>query len=149
MIEIFTDGACSGNPGKGGFGVILRTEGHYREISGGYKLTTNNRMELMAVIVGLEALRKPSVVTITSDSKYVVEAIQKKWLDNWVKNHFHSKKNKDLWLRYLEAAKPHTVTFQWIKGHASHVENEKCDKLAVAATKSANLKSDAVYEASK
>ena len=148
MIEIFTDGACSGNPGPGGFGIILRSGIHIKEISEGYRLTTNNRMELLAIIRALEALKKPSIVTITTDSKYVVDAIQKRWLDGWVnKPNFAGKKNKDLWLLYLEVAKSHIITFNWIKGHNNHIENEKCDKLAVVACRQMTLLVDDIYEA--
>jgi len=147
MIEIFTDGACSGNPGKGGYGIILRSGEHHKEISGGFQKTTNNRMELMAVIIALEALLKPSTVKVTTDSKYVVDAITKGWINTWVKNNFNGKKNKDLWLRYLEAAKIHDVTFEWIKGHNSHTENEKCDKLATDAIRNTTLDIDVIYEA--
>lgn len=146
MIEIFTDGACSGNPGPGGYGVILRSGTYIKELSAGYRKTTNNRMELLAVIVALDALKKPSDITVTTDSKYVADAINKGWLPNWVKKNFKDKKNKDLWLRYIESAKSHQVTFVWVKGHDSHVENERCDVLAVAAYKSENLLVDEVYE---
>ncbi len=146
MIEIFTDGACSGNPGPGGYGVILRSGSYVKELSGGYRKTTNNRMELIAVIEGLKALKKPSEVTITTDSKYIVDAVMKGWLPGWVQRNFKDKKNKDLWLLYLDAAKPHTIKFEWIKGHNSHVENEKCDQLAVAAIKGQNLAVDVIYE---
>lgn len=141
MISIFTDGACKGNPGPGGYGVVLRYGGHYKELSGGFRKTTNNRMELLAVIVGLEALKQKNIpVTVYSDSKYVVDAIEKKWLVGWQKKQFAGKKNKDLWLRYLDVSRGFQLNFVWIKGHAGHPENERCDVLAVeAATKNAVL----------
>jgi ribonuclease HI len=136
-IEIFTDGACSGNPGPGGWGVILRWNGHEKELSGGETLTTNNRMEMMAVIMGLEALKKPSRVTIYSDSKYVIECTQK-WLASWKVKGWKTAdkkpvKNQDLWERIDSAMSPHIVDFIWVKGHAGHPENERVDKLAVQA----------------
>ncbi|WP_316821215.1 ribonuclease HI [Pedobacter gandavensis] len=136
MIEIFTDGAASGNPGPGGYGVILRSGKHYKELSGGFRMTTNNRMELLAVIEGLKAIKTPGQqVTVVSDSKYVVDSVEKKWVFGWVKIGFKGKKNKDLWLRFLEVYKLHDVKFVWIKGHNAHPENERCDQLAVAAGK--------------
>lgn len=150
-IEIFTDGAASGNPGPGGFGAILRAGQHYKELSGGFRMTTNNRMELLAVIIALEALNKLNQqVIVYSDSKYVVDAIEKKWVFGWVNKGFKDKKNKDLWLRFLAVYKLHQVRFQWIKGHNDHPENERCDRLAVAASQNkAELKIDAVFEAEK
>jgi ribonuclease HI len=134
MIEIFTDGAASGNPGPGGYGVILRSGNHYKELSGGFRMTTNNRMELLAVIEGLNALKTPGqAVTVVSDSKYVVDSVEKKWVFGWVKTGFKGKKNKDLWIRFLNVYKLHNVKFVWIKGHNAHPENERCDVLAVAA----------------
>ena len=134
MIELFTDGAASGNPGPGGYGTILRSDGHYKELSGGFRKTTNNRMELLAVIVGLEALKKPGQeVVVYTDSKYVADSVEKKWVFGWVTKNFAGKKNKDLWIRFLGVYKLHTVRFKWIKGHAGHPENERCDRLAVAA----------------
>ena len=147
MIEIFTDGASSGNPGPGGYGVILRSGKHYKELSAGYRKTTNNRMELLAVIKGLEALKNPNQqVTIYSDSKYVIDPIEKKWLQGWVQKAFKDKKNKDLWLRFIELSRVHQIRFVWIKGHAGHPENEKCDRLAVAAYQQKELLIDAVFE---
>ena len=135
MIELFTDGASSGNPGPGGYGVILRSGQHYKELSAGFRKTTNNRMELLAVIVGLEALKKPGQdVIIYSDSKYVIDAVEKKWVFGWLNKGFAGKKNKDLWLRFLQLYKLHNVRFQWVRGHAGHPENERCDRLAVAAS---------------
>jgi len=131
MIEIYTDGASSGNPGPGGYGVILRAGQHYKELSEGFRLTTNNRMELLAVIKGLEALNKPNQdVTIFSDSKYVIDAIEKRWVYGWLQKGFQGKKNKDLWLRYLEISKLHKVKFVWVRGHNGHVENERVDVAA-------------------
>lgn len=148
MIEIFTDGASSGNPGPGGYGVVLKSGIHYKELSEGFRMTTNNRMELMAVIVGLEAIKKPGQsVTIYSDSKYVVDSIEKKWVFGWVKKGFAGKKNKDLWIRFLNCYKLHQVNMVWIKGHAGHPENERCDQLAVAAAKKKRKwKIDSVFE---
>lgn len=149
MIEIFTDGASSGNPGPGGYGVILRAGPHYKELAAGYRKTTNNRMELLAVIVALESLKKPNQqATVYSDSKYVIDAVEKRWVFGWVSKNFAGKKNKDLWLRFLEVYKLHKVHFVWVRGHAGHPENERCDALAVAASKDrANWKIDAVFEA--
>ena len=147
MITIFTDGAAKGNPGPGGFGTILRFGDKEKEIAQGFRRTTNNRMELLAVIVGLEAIKKPNwKVKVVSDSKYVVDAVSKGWLDGWVKKGFKGKKNPDLWKRYLKAAAAHDVSFQWIKGHAGHPENERCDRLAVNAAESSNLVVDEVFE---
>lgn len=151
MIEIFTDGACSGNPGPGGYGIILSTilkgEIYSKELSQGFRRTTNNRMELLAVIVALEALRKPgNDVVITSDSRYVVDAVEKKWLDSWLKKDFKSRKNKDLWLRYLKVAATQNVTFKWVKGHHLDVKNKRCDVLAVNAYKQINLLIDGNFE---
>jgi ribonuclease HI len=135
-VDLYTDGSSLGNPGPGGYAVILQSGRHYREIWAGYKRTTNNRMELMVVIVGLEALKKPGTqVCVYSDSTYVVRAVEEGWLENWQARGFRKVKNVDLWKRYLQAAASHTVRFVWIKGHAGHPQNEKCDKLAVAAAK--------------
>jgi len=147
MIEIFTDGASSGNPGPGGYGVILRSGQHYKELSEGFRKTTNNRMELLAVIKGLEAIKLPKQdVTIFSDSKYVIDAIEKRWVHGWVTKGFKGKKNKDLWLRYVEISKIHNIKFNWVRGHNGHPENERCDELAVAAGKQKNLLIDSVFE---
>jgi ribonuclease HI len=147
MIEIFTDGASSGNPGPGGYGAILRSGQHYKELSEGYRKTTNNRMELLAVIKALEALKNPNqTVTIYSDSKYVIDAIEKRWVYGWLQKGFKDKKNKDLWLRYLELSKLHHINFVWVRGHNGHAENERCDQLAVAAYKQKNLLIDSVFE---
>ena len=136
-VMIFTDGACSGNPGPGGFGTILRFGEHEKEISGGEKNTTNNRMELMAVIVGLEALKEPCKVTVVTDSNYVSDAVTKGWAEGWRKKGWKRSGgepalNPDLWERLLNLLAVHEVKFQWIKGHAGHPENERCDALAVA-----------------
>ena len=147
MIEIYTDGASSGNPGPGGYGVILRSGNHYKELSEGFRKTTNNRMELLAVIKGLEAIKTPNQdVTIFSDSKYVIDSIEKRWLQGWVAKGFAGKKNKDLWMRYLNIAKLHKVKFVWVRGHNGHPENERCDVLAVAAGKQRELLIDSVFE---
>jgi len=148
MIEIFTDGAASGNPGPGGYGVVLRSGKHYKELSQGFRKTTNNRMELLAVIKALEALKAPNQeVVICSDSKYVIDAIEKRWVYGWVQKGFKDKKNKDLWMRYLEVSKLHNIKFKWVKGHAGHPENERCDELAVQAYKQKDLLIDTVFEA--
>ena len=146
-ITIYTDGASRGNPGPGGFGTVLLCGQYRKEISQGFRLTTNNRMELLAVIVGLEALKKPGMnVTIYSDSKYVVDSVEKKWIIGWLKKGFKDKKNKDLWLRFLNIYKQHTVRFVWIKGHNETPENERCDRLAVAAAlDTQNLLDDTGY----
>ncbi|GAB1462591.1 ribonuclease HI [Pedobacter sp.] len=151
MIEIYTDGAASGNPGPGGYGAILRSGKHYKELSGGFRLTTNNRMELLAVIVALKALKAPKQqVIIFSDSKYVVDSVEKGWVFGWVQKGFKDKKNKDLWLQYLQLHKIHQIKFKWIKGHNDHPENERCDRLAVAASQDkANWQIDTAFEAER
>lgn len=135
-VEIFTDGACSGNPGAGGYGAILRYGVHEKELSGGEALTTNNRMEIMGVIAALSALKEPCEVVLTTDSKYVVDSITKGWVYSWKKNNWikSDKKpalNSDLWQKLLPLLEIHNVTFIWVKGHAGHPENERCDRLAV------------------
>lgn len=148
-ICIYTDGACSGNPGKGGYGVVMELVGtNYRkEFYEGFKLTTNNRMELLAVIVGLEKVNQHNKkVLIVSDSKYVVDAVEKKWVFGWEKIGFKNKKNPDLWLRFLKVYRKHQVDFKWIKGHNNHPQNERCDALAVMASQLPNLSLDAFYE---
>ena len=145
-IYIYTDGACSGNPGPGGYGVILRYGSHEKELSEGFARTTNNRMELMAVIKGLEALKHShSKVVIVSDSKYVVEAINQGWLLNWEKKDWKKVKNADLWKQFLLLFRKHDITFNWIRGHAGHPENERCDELAVMAIRFPHLKEDIGY----
>jgi ribonuclease HI len=147
MIEIYTDGSSRGNPGPGGYGTILQSGSHYKELSGGFRKTTNNRMELLGVIIGLEALKKAgSEVMVFSDSKYVVDSVTKGWVFGWVKKDFKDKKNKDLWLRFLVVYPKHKVRFTWIKGHNNHPQNERCDELAVAAATSGNLLVDKEYE---
>ena len=148
-INIYTDGSALGNPGPGGYGIILSWEGkaYTKEISQGYRYTTNNRMELLAVIVGLEQLKTaPCIVTVYTDSKYVADAVSKKWVFNWEKKNFKDKKNADLWRRFLKTHPKHKVQFQWIKGHNNHPQNERCDTLAVAAAKQQNLLIDTNYE---
>ena len=151
MVEIYTDGAASGNPGPGGYGTILRSGKHEKELSGGFRMTTNNRMELLAVITGLEALKSVNnEVMVYSDSKYVVDSVEKKWVFNWVKTGFKDKKNKDLWMRFLAVYKLQKVKFTWIKGHNAHPENERCDRLAVAASQNKSaLAIDAFFEAER
>ncbi|MCK0130542.1 ribonuclease HI [Flavobacteriaceae bacterium F08102] len=144
-VHIYTDGACSGNPGKGGYGIVMEWVGkpYVKEFSEGYELTTNNRMELLAVIVALEQLKKNNIsVTVYSDSKYVVDAVLKKWVFAWEKKGFKDKKNVDLWKRFLKIYRKHSVDFVWIRGHNNHPQNERCDALAVAAAKKDNLKVD-------
>lgn len=150
MIRIYTDGAAQGNPGPGGFGTILKYGQHTKEISRGFRLTTNNRMELLAVIEGLEAIKKFGIpVTIYSDSKYVVDSIEKGWLWGWEKKNFKDKANTDLWMRYIPLHKRFKPKFVWIKGHAGHPENERCDMLAVQAAGDYPLAVDHEYEANK
>ena len=146
-VEIFTDGACSGNPGPGGWGAILQYGKAEKELSGSEPSTTNNRMELLGVIVALEALKRPCTVEVHSDSQYVVNAFNQHWVDGWLKRGWKNAKkepvkNSDLWKRLLEAKKPHDVTFVWVKGHAGHPENERCDALATAAADGKNLLED-------
>ena len=149
-VIIYTDGSAKGNPGKGGYGVVLISGKHRKELSCGYKLTTNNRMELLAVVVGLESLtRAREIVTVFSDSKYVVDAVEKKWVFSWEIKNFNKKKNPDLWIRFLKIYRKHTVSFKWVKGHANNIENERCDSLAVEASEKEPLKTDDWYEKSK
>ena len=146
-IHLYTDGSAKGNPGKGGLGIVLISGKHYKEISQGFRHTTNNRMELLAVIVGLETLNKDkSLVEVFSDSKYVVDAVEKKWVFSWEKKNFKGKKNSDLWKRFLIIYRKHKVSFTWVKGHAGQVENEKCDTLAVEASENEQLMIDHGYE---
>lgn len=147
LIEIYTDGSSRGNPGPGGYGIVLSYNGNEKEISEGFRKTTNNRMELLAVIVALESLKTTKIpVKIYSDSKYVIDAITKGWLKTWIQKNFKGKKNKDLWLRYHEISKQYQVTFEWVKGHAGNIKNERCDVLAVEASKNSNLSIDQNYE---
>lgn len=147
-ISIYTDGASRGNPGRGGYGAILIWGKIKKELSQGYKHTTNNRMELMAVIAALEALKKNELqIDIYSDSKYVVQAVMEGWLKNWIKTDFKGgKKNKDLWLRYHELSKNHKIRFHWVRGHASNIMNNRCDELATQAADSGQLIEDVGFE---
>jgi ribonuclease HI len=145
-VTIYTDGAASGNPGPGGFGVVMISGEHRREISKGYQHTTNNRMELLAVITGLEALKSGNCqVTVYTDSRYVSDAVEKGWLFGWEKKDFKGKKNPDLWTRFLKIYRKHRVRMFWIKGHASNPENERCDALAVLASQGRDLEPDNGY----
>lgn len=147
MINIYTDGAALGNPGPGGYGVILEFGGHRKELSKGFRLTTNNRMELLAVIEGLRAIKKEGIpVTVYSDSKYVVESVEKGWLWNWERKNFKDKKNVDLWKIYMTLHSRFRPRFIWIKGHNDHPQNERCDQLAVAAANGFDLEVDQMYE---
>ena len=147
MITIYTDGASKGNPGNGGYGVVLISKNHRKELSAGYRLTTNNRMELLSAIVALESLKnKGEIVLIYSDSKYVVDAVEKKWIFVWEKKNFGKKKNPDLWIRFLKVYREHHVRFEWIKGHSNIKENERCDELAVKASEAKVLDVDIWYE---
>ena len=151
-VYLYSDGSARGNPGPGGYGTVLKFwdgngELHVKEMSQGYKLTTNNRMELLGVITGLEALKYPCDVKVISDSEYVVDAFNNHWVDYWVTHNFRKSdkkpvKNRDLWERLLEAAKPHQLTFEWVKGHVGHPENERCDELATTAADGNNLEDD-------
>lgn len=149
-IIMYTDGAAKGNPGRGGYGVVLMSGKHRLEMKEGFQCTTNNRMELLSVIVGLEKLKEPgNRVTVYSDSKYVVDAVEKGWVFGWEKVNFKKKKNVDLWKRFLKIYRLHQVKFVWVKGHAGNVENEVCDRLAVAASEGPDLKVDVGYLESK
>lgn len=142
-IIMYTDGSSLGNPGPGGYGTLLLWGNYRKELSAGFRLTTNNRMELMAVIAGLEALKqKNAEVTIYTDSRYVVDSVEKGWLLNWIRIRFKGKKNSDLWLRFFEIYQCHKVKFVWVKGHAAIPGNERCDQLAVAAANGTNLIED-------
>ena len=145
-VHIYTDGAAKGNPGPGGYGVVMELVGspYKKEFYEGFRYTTNNRMELLAVVVGLEKLKNPNTsVLVTSDSKYVVDAVEKRWVFQWEKKGFAGKKNPDLWMRFLKIYRNHKVDFQWIKGHNNHPQNERCDELAVYASNLSNLSVDA------
>jgi len=153
-IEIYTDGACSGNPGRGGYGSVLIFGDVRKEILAGYELTTNNRMEIMAAIAALEILKEPCCITLYSDSRYLVDAIEKGWVKKWAANNWMRTKtdralNVDLWLRLLAALKAHNVTFKWVKGHASNPLNNRCDELARLAAAGKNLLVDNEYVNSK
>lgn len=150
VVELYTDGSARGNPGRGGYGVVLRYGKNEKELSQGYRLTTNNRMELLAVIVGLETLNRDGLdVVVYSDSKYVVEAVEQRWVFGWVKKGFKDKKNPDLWRRFLQVYARHNVKFKWIRGHNDHPENERCDVLATTAADGGNLLIDEGYENSQ
>ena len=149
-VTIYTDGSCLNNPGRGGYGAVLLFDPHRREISGGFQLTTNNRMEMMAVIAALEALKEPCQVTLYSDSQYVVNAMTKGWAQRWQANGWKRNKkemavNPDLWERLLMVSKPHDVDFRWLRGHSGIVENERCDRLAFAAATQSGLPEDSGY----
>lgn len=146
VIYLYTDGAASGNPGPGGYGAVLKCNGLEKELSGGFAKTTNNRMELLAVIVGLEAIKwDNALVEVWSDSTYVVKAITEGWLDKWIAKNWKKVKNPDLWQRFLPLYRSHRVSFHWLKGHAGHPENERCDRLAVAAYSQPGLPEDVGY----
>ncbi|MEL1241251.1 ribonuclease HI [Flavobacterium flavipallidum] len=149
QVHIYTDGAAKGNPGPGGYGVVMELVGtaHRKEFYEGFRYTTNNRMELLAVIVGLEKLKNPNMkVLVVSDSKYVVDSVVKKWVLGWEKKAFAGRKNADLWKRFLIVYRKHQVDFKWIKGHNNHPQNERCDALAVFASSQKSLSIDAFYE---
>lgn len=149
-VEIYTDGSARGNPGPGGYGAILKYGHHEKELSQGYRLTTNNRMELLAVIVALETLTRDKLdVDIYSDSKYVVEAVEQRWVFGWEKKGFTKKKNPDLWKRFLAVYRKHHIKFHWIKGHNNHPMNERCDVLATTAADSNHLLIDSEFERAK
>ena len=148
-VHIYTDGAAKGNPGPAGYGVVMEMVGtpYKKEFYEGFRLSTNNRMELLAVIVGLEKLKNPKTkVLVVSDSKYVVDSVEKRWVFQWEKINFKAKKNPDLWMRFLKVYRKHQVDFQWIKGHNNHPQNERCDQLAVMASQQGNLSIDEFYE---
>jgi ribonuclease HI len=150
QITIYTDGACLGNPGPGGYGTIIVSELGSTELSSGYRLTTNNRMEMMAVIKGLEILDCKSIITICSDSKYVIDALDKGWarrwkLNGWMRNKKDKAINPDLWDQLLQLCSKHIINFVWIKGHSGHIQNERCDQLAVTAAKQSSLSEDPGY----
>ena len=147
-VTVYTDGGASGNPGPGGYGIVMLSGQHRKEINGGFRLTTNNRMELLAVIIALETLKFDGTdITIYSDSKYVVDAVTKGWVFNWEKKNFAKKKNPDLWKRFLKIYPKHSVKFVWVKGHAGNELNEVADRLAVSAYQEGVLEVDEVYEA--
>ncbi len=149
QVHIYTDGAAKGNPGPGGYGVVMEMVGspYKKEFFEGFRHTTNNRMELLAVIVGLEKLKTLKTnVLVVSDSKYVVDSVEKGWVFGWEKKYFKDKKNPDLWLRFLKIYRHHNVKFMWIKGHNNHTQNERCDELAVMASQQKNLNIDTFYE---
>lgn len=151
QVDVYTDGACLGNPGRGGYGVILSYQGNEKELSAGFRLTTNNRMELLAAIKGLESLREPCDVTLHSDSTYVVNGITKGWAASWKRNGWRKKDgaralNADLWEKLLAESERHNVRYVWVRGHSGHPQNERCDRLAVAAAQSDDHAEDEAYE---
>ena len=149
QVHIYTDGAAKGNPGPAGYGVVMELVGtpHKKEFYEGFRISTNNRMELLAVIVGLEKLKNPNMsVLVVSDSKYVVDAVEKKWVFGWEKKGFKDRKNPDLWMRFLKVFRKHKVDFKWVKGHSNHPQNERCDALAVMASQQKTLSVDVFYE---
>jgi ribonuclease HI len=151
QVKLYTDGACSHNPGPGGYGVVLMYDAHRKELSGGFRRTTNNRMEILAAIVGLESLKEPCQVTLYSDSQYLVDSIMKGWAirwqaKGWMRNSKDKAINPDLWERLLQLCKIHKVQFEWVRGHAGHKENERCDELATAAVQGSALAVDEFYE---
>ena len=147
IIIIYTDGSAKGNPGNGGYGIVMMSGAHRKELRQGFRLTTNNRMELLAVIVALENIKNEnSVISIYSDSKYVIDSVEKKWVFGWEKKNFNKKKNPDLWIRFLKIYRKQEVSFIWVKGHANNKENERCDTLAVQAADGKNLLTDQWYE---
>jgi len=147
VLEIYTDGAASGNPGPGGFGVVMKFAQHRKEISQGFRRTTNNRMELMAVIVALENLTRPNTQGhLYSDSRYVIDAITKGWLRKWITKNFVNVKNPDLWIRFHKINTQHQIQYHWVKGHAANLENNRCDELAVAASRGKDLQIDSFFE---
>ena len=147
LITVYTDGSAKGNPGNGGYGIVMMSGNHRKELKQGFRLTTNNRMELLAVIIAIESVKKEgSEITIFSDSKYVVDAVEKKWVFGWEKKNFNKKKNPDLWIRFLKIYRKQKVSFVWVKGHSNNKENERCDILAVQAAEGKNLVTDQWYE---
>ena len=150
LIVLYTDGSSRGNPGPGGYGAILTAGEHYKELAAGFRETTNNRMELLAVIIGLESLKQPGQkVKVVSDSKYVIDSVEKKWVFGWEKKSYKDKKNPDLWKRFLRIYRQHDVSFQWVKGHAGHPLNERADVLAYTAASGKELYIDEVFEAGR
>ena len=146
-IIVYTDGSAKGNPGNGGYGIVMMSGAHRKELQQGFRLTTNNRMELLAVIVALESVKKENLaITVYSDSKYVIDSVEKKWVFGWEKKNFNKKKNPDLWIRFLKIYRKQEVSFIWVKGHANNKENERCDTLAVQAADGKNLLTDQWYE---
>lgn len=147
-IHIYTDGSSRGNPGPGGYGILMEWcgKGYIKEFSEGFSYTTNNRMELLAVIVALQKLKKPSDVTVFTDSKYVSDSVEKKWVFQWEKKQFKGKKNADLWREFLKIYRKHDVSFRWVKGHNDHPQNERCDRLAFGASKNKTLSVDKGFQ---